>query len=104
MSSLVYSSSVSLSDAIDTVNHLLSENSFHLHDVASDLESCLDERQILHAAASILRRHMRETNLQNERYPSSAEMSLEHSSEYVPPLLKGFLMWLLDRDAYETYE
>ena len=55
MSSLVYSSSVSLSDAIDTVNHLLSENSFHLHDVASNLESCLDERQILHAAASILR-------------------------------------------------
>ena len=88
MSSLVYSSSVSLSDAIDTVNHLLSENSFHLHDVASNLESFRDESQILYAASGILRRHMRETNLQNERYPSSAEMSLEHSSEYVPP--KGF--------------
>ena len=68
MSCRVYSSSVSLSDAIYTVNHLLLENYFHLHDVASNLESCLGERQILHAAASILRRHMRETNKQNERY------------------------------------
>ena len=31
-------------------------------------------------------------------------MSPEHSSEYVQPLLQDFLMWLLDRDAYETYE
>ncbi|KAK3085631.1 hypothetical protein FSP39_006444 [Pinctada imbricata] len=104
MSSLVYSSSVSLSEAIDTVNHLRTESYFHLFDLANNSESCPNERQILHAAASILRKHMRETNFPNERYPSSAEMSLDYSLEYVPPLLKDFVMWFLDLDAYETYD
>jgi hypothetical protein len=59
MSNIVYSSSICLSEAIDTANRLKADmKSIRTHDLSDASSSVCDEDLILHKAVAILRKHI----------------------------------------------
>ena len=103
MSNIVYSSSISLSEAIETVNRLKADmKSVEIHDLSNAREPGYDEEQILHAAAGILRRRISEVVLSSDEYPSPKDASMSYSLENIPSSLKSFLFSLLNDGAYEA--
>ena len=102
MSNIVYSSSVSLSDAIKAANRLKSEEKTTKASNLSNEKTDVDEDQVLHAAASILRKKINDMVIPVDEYPISAEASLSFSSQMLPSALTKFMLWLLDDSAYDN--
>ena len=60
------------------------------------------ELSILHRAASILRNDIDGVkDLKDNCYPSAADVSLKSSLDFVPEILKLFITWLIDLDAFQ---
>ncbi|VDI64050.1 Hypothetical predicted protein [Mytilus galloprovincialis] len=103
MSNIVYSSSISLSEAISTANRLKADmKPLRTHDLCTVSTPDCDEDLILHKAAGILRKHIGDVVIQSDAYPSPADTSLSQSQKIMPTILKTFICWLIDGDSYET--
>ena len=99
-SNIVFSSSISIGDAIAAASRLKAE--LKLSEMESDLSSSTDtnEDQIIHSAVSILKRDIENLEISTDKYPSSYETSLAASMQTMPSSLLKFLSWLLDEKAY----
>ncbi|CAG2215718.1 unnamed protein product [Mytilus edulis] len=97
-SNFVYSSSLTLREAVRTAIRFKAETKF----TKLQMSACTskndqtDENQILYSAASILRREIKNAVVPMDTYPSVDEMSLSKSLETVPSVLTGFINWLID--------
>ncbi|CAC5392868.1 unnamed protein product [Mytilus coruscus] len=97
-SNFVYSSSLTLPEAVRTAIRFKAETKF----TKLQMSACTskndqtDENQILYSAASILRREIKNAVVPMDTYPSVDEMSLSKSLETVPSVLTGFINWLID--------
>ncbi|CAC5392795.1 unnamed protein product [Mytilus coruscus] len=94
----VYSSSLTLPEAVRTAIRFKAETKF----TKLQMSACTskndqtDENQILYSAASILRLEIKNAVVPMDTYPSVDEMSLSKSLETVPSILTGFINWLID--------
>ena len=94
-SNIVYSSTISVSEAILAASHLKSE--LRLSEFEAEMaEPKLNEEQILHAAASILRSKIQSVDITNEIYPNPSDVSLAQSTQNIPVALIKLLSWLID--------
>jgi hypothetical protein len=108
-SNYVFSKSVSLADAIRTAKQLKeSLKSYQREEdlIADECEGNQSDLSILHKAVGILRREMNNLQLGSDgkNYPSAQEISIEASEKYVPPLLAKTMLWLIDKEAYNSCE
>ncbi|VDI49888.1 Hypothetical predicted protein [Mytilus galloprovincialis] len=85
-SNIMFSSSISIGDAIKAASQLKSK----LKIEQLDLEIGSEE-QILHTAANILRRDIHSLDLNNDYYPTPSECSLPLSIQSMPPNLTKFI-------------
>ena len=104
-SNLVYSSSVSMVEAIQTAHRLkVEKDSMKLEtSIVNDeniWNSHYDEHEVHYAAASILRKAIENVEFPDDKYSSSESVSLENSVHKM--LLTSFICWLLDDDAFTT--
>jgi hypothetical protein len=76
--------------------------SIRTHDLSDTSSSVCDEDLILNKAVGILRKHIGDLVIESSEYTSSTDISLSHSLNVMPPVLKTFLCWLLDDVAYDT--
>jgi hypothetical protein len=71
MFNIVYSSSICLSEAIDTANRLKADmKSIRTHDLSDAFSSLCDEDLILHKAVGILRKHIGDLVIESSEYTS----------------------------------
>ena len=103
MSNLVFSSELSIGDAIAAAGNYktklkASEEEYSL----SCDSSTLNDEQVLHSAAGILRREIEKIQLSNEEYPSASQVSLAASLDLLPDLLVKFVAWVLDGKSFEN--
>ncbi|CAG2225273.1 unnamed protein product [Mytilus edulis] len=105
-SNFVYSSSLTLREAVRTAIRFKAETKF----TKLQMSACTskndqtDENQILYSAASILRREIKNAVVPMDTYPSVDEMSLSKSLETVPSVLTGFINWLIDDSHSQVCE
>lgn len=98
-SKIVFSSSITISEAIQAASHFKSE--LKLSEFETEVETAtINEDQTLHAAASILRSQMMFLKMSNKTYPTPSEISLSYSTQHVPCLLTKFLLWLIGDKSY----
>ena len=84
-SNIVISSKVRVGDAIRTVTELR-ENLQKAETKLGCKRNSTDKTSILHEAAMVPRRHMTDTDLQQD-HPSPAQVSVESSQRLLPPSL-----------------
>ncbi|CAG2254031.1 unnamed protein product [Mytilus edulis] len=98
-SNIVFSSSISIAEAIQAASHLKCE--LKLSEIEAEVEiGPINEDQTLHAAASIIRRQLQSLDISNETYPTPSEISLSYSTQHTPCLLTKFLLWIIDDKSY----
>jgi hypothetical protein len=105
-SSLIFSSSVTLSDALKATSDLKQR----LKDVqCENFESLMDDDvedepnvyTSLHKAVGLLRQAILAIEHTNE-YPASNEVSIEASEAFVPKHLAVAMKWLIDKNAFDS--
>ena len=102
MSNLIYSSAISVPEAICAATRLKADmHSVTVHDLSDFTHSC-DENQILHAAAGILRKHISTVYMSDVDYPAPEEVSISSVEAYLLSSLKNFLCWLFDDSAFTS--
>lgn len=101
-SDLICSSSMSVGDALRKAASLEEAlDSANKDDDLTDSTLHLDESQILHHAAGILRKHMASVDMNdNSFYMTSNELRFHECAKIVPDRLYDFISWLYDRQAY----
>jgi GTPase SAR1 family protein len=87
----VFSSSITVSEAIHTANNLKAELRFTVLETSfENIQSKqLDEEQTLHDAATILRCSLQSLEMSNEYYPLPSEVSITESCKFIPHRLVG---------------
>ena len=100
-SNIVFSSSVSIGDAINTASQLKSDLKVARMTLQMDeAKQAHTDDQFLHTAANILRRDnitdIHNLDIKNDFYPAPSECSLCNSIQSMPPTLTQFLCWLID--------
>ena len=100
-SNIMFSSSISIGDAIKAASKLKSYLKIAQIDLEiSDTKDTLSEEQILHSAANILRWDIHSLDMNNDFYPTSSECSLPISIQSMPPALTKFISWLIDEKSF----
>ena len=105
-SDIVCSSSMTVGDALKKAavlqNIINTTTETELDDIGSQhsTEIEVDEQQVLHTAAGILRREMSFIQDSSQFYESSSKISMQHCADYVPAKLYDFITWLVDEKKY----
>ena len=102
MSSIVFSSSLTIADAIAAVAKL--KSILKLTEFEQGMSAAcseMSEEQILHSASSIIRRDIESLDIEHEFYPNASDVSLGTSLEKMPSTLTKFLAWLIDDKSFE---
>jgi hypothetical protein len=60
----------------------------------------MQEDQILHDAAKVLRGSLHAVEISKDCYPSSSDLSHHRSLQFIPPSLMTFLSWLVDDNCF----
>ena len=104
-SNIVFSSSISIGDAIKAASKLKSDLKIARIDLdISDTKDTLCEEQILHSAANILRWDIHSLDINNDCYPTSSECSLPISIQSMrPPALTKFICLLIDEKSFLAF-
>ena len=99
-SDLVCSSAMTVGNALQKASYLDETNpDIELEDLGS-MPTQLEDSQVLHMAASILRQSMAEiTN--NDTYISSMDIDVEQCRKYVPNKMYDFIMWCVNKTSFE---
>lgn len=93
-SNIVFSSSVSIGDAINTASQLKSDLK------VAQMTLQMDEAKQAHTdAANILRRDIHNLDIKNDFYPAPSECSLSNPIQSMPPTLTKFICWLIDEKS-----
>jgi hypothetical protein len=100
-SNIVFSSSVSIGDAINTASQLKSDLKVARMTLQMD-EAKQAEDQCLHTAANILRRDIHNLDIKNDVYPAPSESSLSNSIQSMPPTLTKFICCLIDEKSFSA--
>jgi hypothetical protein len=88
VSNLINSSAISTPEAIGAATLIKADmHSATVHDLSNVAHIC-DESQILHAAASILRRQICDITISEDEYPAPEEVSISNSGVMLPSSLK----------------
>ena len=97
MSNTIFSSSITVSDAIHAANNLKAELRFtKLETSFENIQSKLDEEQTLHDAAKSLRSSLQSLEMSNEYYPLPSEGSITESCKFIPRCLLNLSFgWLM---------
>jgi hypothetical protein len=102
MSSIVFSSSLTIADAIDAaakLKSILKVTEFEQGMSAACSE--MSEEQILYSASSIISRDIESIDIEHEFYPNASDVSLGASLEKMPSTLTKFLAWLINDKSFE---
>ena len=103
MSNLVFSSELSIGAAIAAAgNYKTKLKSSEVENSLSCDSSAVNDEQVLHSAAGILRREIEKSRFSNEDYPSASQLSLAASMDMLPYLLVKFVSWVIDGKLYEN--
>ena len=98
-SNIVFSSSISVVDAIRTASKLKA-------DLFSEVEASfvdvpdMQEDHILHDAVKVLRGSLRAVEISKDFYPSPSDLSHHRSLQFIPPSLMTFLSLLVDDNCF----
>ena len=101
-SDLICSSTVTVGDALRKASDLQTSQQ-------EDNDECLEsepntrhlnEVEVLHAAAGILRKQMAEINESKHHYDPSSKIAIDPCAQFVPNLLYDFIAWLTDSTSY----
>ena len=60
----------------------------------------MQEDQILHDAAKVLRGSLHAVEISKDFYPSSSDLSHHRSLQFIPPSLMTFLLWFDDDNCF----
>jgi hypothetical protein len=60
----------------------------------------MQEDQILHDAAKVLRGSLHAVEISKDFYPSPSDLSHHRSLQFIPPSLMTFLSWLVDGNCF----
>lgn len=106
-SSYVFSSSVSIVDALHAAGHL--KQCLKDYQIEDELEAAGSDHHetdlsIIHKAVGILRREMENLSVDEKCYPSAEGVSLQAAEQFVPLLLAKAVLWLIDKDAFLNSE
>jgi hypothetical protein len=99
-SNIVFSSSISVADAIRAVSKLKAD--LKVSEVEASFVDVPDmqEDQILHDAAKVLRGYLHAVEIFKDFYPSQSDLSHHRSLQFIPPSLMTFLSWLVDDNCF----
>ena len=103
VSDLVCSSTVTVGDALckaSELQNLQQEDSTDLFEEPDT--SHVNEIQLLHSAAGILRRHMSNIVEAKHHYDPSSRIGIDPCAKFVPDLMYDFFMWLTDAASYSN--
>ena len=103
-SCIMLSSKVTLADAVKACAKLketFKVSQMGLGTLDEDTGACMDKDRILHAAAGILREEIAQIPT-TEEYFAATEINMQTSENFVPPLLKKTILWLLSTDAFRS--
>ena len=94
-SNIVLSSSISVADAIRAASKLKADRKSSFVDVPD-----MQEDQILHDAAKVLRGSLHTVEISKDFYPSTSDLSHHRPLQFIPPSLMTFLSWLIDDNCF----
>ena len=93
-SNIVFSSSISVADAICVASKLKADLKFSEVEASSVDVPDMQEDQIIHDAAKVLRGSLHTVEISKDLYPSPYDLSHHRSLQFIPPSLMTFLSWL----------
>ena len=101
-SNTIFSSSITVSEAIHAANNLKAELKFT--ELETNFENTqskqLDEEQTLHDVAKNLRSSLQSLEMSNEYYPLPSEVSITESCKFIPHCLLNFIVWLVNDSCF----
>ena len=99
-SNIVFSSSISVADAIRAASKLKADLKFSEVEASFVDVPDMQEDQILHDAAKVLRGSLHAVEISKDFYPSPSDLSHHRSLQFIPPSLMTFLSWLVDDNCF----
>lgn len=100
-SDLICSSSITIGYALQKAESLREQLDNDMqYEEMFELNPTLDESQILHQAAGIIRREMTSIDKNNDFYIGSQGLNLDECAQFVPNKLYDFVSWLSNSHAY----
>ena len=101
---IICSSSVTLGDALKKVSSLHEDMEATEYGDLASTEECnpVNEEQILHTAAGILRKHMASTKHTTDVYAPPEDTNIKQYGEFVPDQLYNFMEWCLNDNSYKS--
>jgi hypothetical protein len=101
-SNIVFSSSISVADAIRAASKLKADLKFSEVEASFVDVPDMQEDQILHDAAKVLRGSLNAVEISKDFYPSPSDLSHHRSLQFFPPSLMTFLSWLVDGNCFHV--
>ena len=99
-SNIVFSSSISAADDIRAASKLKADLKFSEVEASFVDVPDMQEDQILHDAAKVLRGSLHTVEISKDFYPSPSDLSHHRSLQFIPPSLMTFLSWLVDDNCF----
>jgi hypothetical protein len=99
-SNIVFSSSISDADAIRAASKLKADLKFSEVEASFVDFPDMQEDQIFHAAAKVLRGSIHTVEISKDFYPSPSDLSHHRALQFIPPSFKTFLSWLVDDNCF----
>ena len=99
-SNIAFSSSISVADAIRAASKLTADLKFSEVKASFVDVPDMQEDQILHDAAKVLRGSLHKIEISKDFYPSPSDLSHHRSLQFIPPSLMTFLSWLVDYNCF----
>ena len=99
-SNIVFSSSISVADAIRAASKLKADLKFSEVEASFVDVPDMQEDQILHDAAKVLGGSLHTVEISKDFYPSPSDLSHHRSLQFIPPSLMTFLSWLVDDSCF----
>ena len=99
-SNIAFSSSISVIGAIRAASKLKADLKFSEVEASFVDIPGMQEDQILHDAAKVLRGSLHAVEISKDFYPSPSDLSHHKSLQFVPPSLMTFLSWLVDDNCF----
>jgi hypothetical protein len=99
-SNIVFSSSISVADAIRAASKLKADLKFSEVEASFVDVPDMQEDQILHDATKVLRGSLHAVEISKDFYPSPSELSHHRPLQFIPPSLMTFLSWLVDDNCF----
>ena len=99
-SNIVFSSSISVADAIRAASKLKADLKFSEVEASFLDVPDMQEDQILHDATQVLRGSLHAVEISKDFYPSPSDLSHHRSLQFIPPSLMTFLSSLVDDNVF----